>query len=79
MPLFLCLFTFWTGEVTMPSERQFDSEVHLCLGDIRVDSHEKPSMLQVVIKCSKTDPLQAGGQLIHWGNQHRIVPGDGNN
>jgi len=39
----------------MPFEGSIDPEVHLCFGDIRVDSHENPSMLQVVIKCSKMD------------------------
>ena len=28
-----------------------------------MDSHEKPSMLQVVIKCSKTDPYRPGVSL----------------
>ena len=60
----LCFFGFLCyGEVTMPSEGSFDPEVHLCFGDIRVDSHENPSMLQVVIKCSKTDPYRLGVTL----------------
>ena len=37
--------------------------MHLCLEDIRVDSHEKPSMLQMVIKCSKMDPYRLGVSL----------------
>ena len=66
---FLC-----SGEVTMPSERWFDLEGHLCLGDICVDSHEKPSMLQVVIKYSNTDPYRLGVSLYIGATNTELCP-----
>lgn len=51
-------FAFW-----LPLEKQFDPEFHLRVGDIHVDSHEDPSMLQVVIKWSKSDLYGLGVTL----------------
>lgn len=58
----------------MPSERHFDPETHLCFGDIRVDKHENPSMLQVLIKCSKTDPYRLGVTLYIGATNTELCP-----
>ena len=47
----------------MPSDRDFDPSVHLCVGDIAIDDPAQPSMLRVTIKQSKTDPFRKGVQL----------------
>ena len=39
----------------MPSEKEYDPTVHLCFGDVKLDNYQSPSLLQVVMKCSKTD------------------------
>ena len=44
----------------MPSEAGFDPGAHLSFSDIVVDSLEKPQMLQVRLKASKTDPFRSG-------------------
>ena len=36
----LCFFSFLrSGEVTMPSEREYDPQSHLCYEDVKVDCH----------------------------------------
>ena len=51
----LCFFGFLrSGELTIPSEGGFDEGAHLEFGDISTDSLEKPSLLRVRIKASKT-------------------------
>ena len=42
---------------------EYDPTVHLCQGDIRIDSHRSPTFLQVQIKASKTDPFRQGVTL----------------
>jgi len=52
----LCFFGFlWSGKAVVPSQRAYDPAVHLSVGDIRVDSREKPSFLEVTLKALKTD------------------------
>jgi hypothetical protein len=57
----MCFFGFLRmGEVVVPSESQYDAEVHLSHGDTKVDNPRSPSYLEVRIKCSKTDPFRKG-------------------
>jgi len=41
-----------SGEVVTPSEAEFDQSTHLSLTDVKVDSHFKPSRLEIRIKAS---------------------------
>lgn len=43
-----------------PSRSSFDPAVHLCVGDVRVDSPDSPSLIEVRLKASKTDPFRRG-------------------
>ena len=57
----LCFFGFFrAGEITTPSDSSYDPGNHLSLDDIAVDIPEAPSMLQVHLKVSKTDPFRKG-------------------
>ena len=58
----------------MPSEKEYDPVVHLCFEDAKLDSHQSPSMLQVVIKCSKTDPLRLGVTLYIGALYIQLLP-----
>ena len=63
----LCFFGFLrSGEVTMPSEVEYDQQSHLCHEDVKVYSHTAPSYIQVRLKASKTDPFRQGVEL-HLG------------
>ena len=44
----------------MPSDQSYDKTVHLSVADIAVDDATSPSVLQVRIKESKTDPFRKG-------------------
>ena len=48
------------GEFTLTQAGQFDPETSLCLEDMAIDSHLNPSMVQVKLKQSKTDPFRKG-------------------
>lgn len=57
----LCFFGFLrSGEVTIPNASAYDSSAHLSFSDIAVNSSMSPSVIQVTLKASKTDPFRKG-------------------
>lgn len=57
----LCFFGFLPSEeVVCPSEKVYDPEWHLCWNDVRTDSHQSPSCLEVTLKGSKIDLFRQG-------------------
>ena len=59
----LCFFGFFrAGEITTTctSTSSYDPRSHLSLDDIAVDNPAAPSILQVHLKVSKTDPFRKG-------------------
>ena len=57
----LCFFGFLRmGQVVVPSNSSYGPEVHLSVGDIKVNDRKKPSFLEVRIKASKTDVFRRG-------------------
>lgn len=71
----LCFFGFLrSGEVTMPSEREYDHQSHLCFEDVRVDRHTAPSYIQVTLKASKTDPFRQGVVLYLGATGRELCP-----
>jgi hypothetical protein len=48
------------GEFTVPSQADYDPDMHLSLTDIALDNKVIPSVIQVTIKQSKTDPFRQG-------------------
>ena len=51
------------GEMTVPNDSAYDPTVHLNPEDIKVDHPSNPSVVQVRIKASKTDPFRKGVNL----------------
>ena len=51
------------GEFAVPSDTEFDEEVHLTWNDVSIDDPGSPSFLRVHIKQSKTDPFREGTYL----------------
>ena len=49
-----------SGEITTLSLREYDASVHLSFGDVALDSTHNPTVAQVRIKASKTDPFRQG-------------------
>ena len=57
----MCYFGFLrSGEVTVPSLKEYDGGAHLSEGDVSLDSVKSPKMVQVRVKQSKTDPFRKG-------------------
>ena len=48
------------GEVVVPSSSSYDPSVHLCYGDVALDSADQPTLIQVRLKASKTDLFRQG-------------------
>ena len=65
-----CFFGFLrAGEICIPSDSEYDSGAHLSFSDIAVDSPTNPTIMQVRIKSSKTDPFRKGVD-IYLGRTH---------
>ena len=62
------------GEFTVPSQNEYDPTAHLSLEDIAVDSKSAPTVIQVNIKQSKTDPFRQGVQLYLGKTSTDICP-----
>ena len=52
-----------SGEMTVPTDSSYDPAVHLSRNDVAVDNAQKPAVLRVTIKQSKTDPFRKGIDL----------------
>ena len=66
---FLCC-----GEFTVPTQAAYAPEEHLSLPDIAIDNRLSPSVVQVKIKQSKTDPFRQGVQLYLGKTDEDICP-----
>ena len=58
----------------MPTQAAYDPEEHLSLPDIAIDNRLSPSVVQVKIKQSKTDPFRQGVQLYLGRTDEDICP-----
>ena len=71
----LAFFGFFrSGEITVRSDREFDPTVYLTTEDVRVDSHNSPTMLCVRLKRSKTDPFRIGVKVWIGKTDNRLCP-----
>lgn len=59
-----CCFGFFgllrCGEFTVPATGQFDKHLHLCLNDVAVGNHARPTYPLAMIKSSKANPVRKG-------------------
>lgn len=72
-----CCFIFRVSlvrEFTVPSQAAYDPEVHLPLSDVATDDRLSPSVVQLTIKQSKTDPSQQGVQLYLGQTEGEVCP-----
>ena len=69
---------FWgflrTGEFTVPSACEYDPSVHLNLSDVAIDNHQSPSVVQLHIKQSKTDPFCQGVEVFLGKSESAVCP-----
>ena len=72
---FLCFFGFFrSGELTAPSESQYDPSENLSFRDIAFDSREHPSTLRIHLKASKTDPFHLGMDVFVGKTSNDLCP-----
>ncbi len=71
----LAFFGFMrSGELTVPSTRSFNPEVHLTWQDVAVDSMTNPTVIKVQLKASKTDQLRQGCTLVVGRTGDKLCP-----
>ena len=51
------------GEFSVSSQEAYDLDMYLSLADITLDDKNNPTVIQVTIKQSKTDPFRQGVEL----------------
>jgi hypothetical protein len=62
------------SEFTVPSQSEYDPDAHLSLKDVALDSRQDPSVVQVIIKQSKTDPFRQGVNLYLGKTGEKLCP-----
>ena len=71
----LCFFGFLrAGELTVPTEAEYDAGVHLNFSDVALDSKCNPSFLRVHIMASKTDPFRKGIHIFIGSTENNLCP-----
>ena len=70
-----CFFGFMrAGEITVPSQEAYDPTAHLSFNDVAVDAHANPTVMEVRIKASKTDPFRMGVNLYIGRTNNDLCP-----
>ena len=70
-----CFFGFLrSGEITVPSQNDYDSSAHLSHGDVAFDSMHNPTLAQIKIKASKTDPFRKGVTICVGRTNNDLCP-----
>ena len=62
------------GEITSPSETEFDPAVHLAFGDVAVDDPANPTLVRVTLKQSKTDQYRRGVDVFLGRTYNDLCP-----
>lgn len=71
----VCFFGFLrSGEVTVPDASSYDAQVHLNFEDVSADDQKSPSILQIRIKASKTDPFRKGVNICIGRTNNPLCP-----
>ena len=63
-----------SGEVTLTSGQEYDSEADLSEGDIALDDLVNPTMIRAHIKASKTDPFRQGVYVYLGATRNNLCP-----
>lgn len=58
----------------VPSSMGYDPSVHLSVGDVTLDSRTSPSVAQITIKASKTDPFRKGVAIFLGKTNNELCP-----
>lgn len=72
--LYSLLWLLKIGEMVVPSNNAYDPSAHLNLSDVSIDNPERPTVLKISIKQSKTDPFRKGVDLFLGKTDIDICP-----
>ena len=71
----VCFFGFMrAGELTTPDKGSFDPSQHLTMSDLATDDLEHPTLVQVTLKSSKTDPFRQGVTITLGETGNELCP-----
>lgn len=71
----LCFFGFLrSGEITVPTDADFNEGAHFTFNDISVDCTENPQVIRVRIKTSKTNPFRVGADIFIGRTDNDLCP-----
>jgi len=62
------------GRTHSASQFGYDPATHLRIQDVAVDDHEHPTMVQLSLKSSKTNPFWRGVQIVIGSTQDDLCP-----
>ena len=62
------------SEFTSPGLSQYHPTTHLSFSDLAIDNRSAPSLIQITIKESKTDPFRRGTQVFFGKRDTAICP-----
>ena len=65
---------FRLGELIPENVASYDRGTHLSWGDVAVDSHQNPSMVQIHLKRSKCDQFGAGSDIVVGRTGEDVCP-----
>ena len=63
-----------SGEITIPSQTAYDPTAHLNFADVSVDDPDHPTIVQLSIKQSKTDPFRQGVKIYLGTTGNTLCP-----
>ena len=70
-----CFFGFMrAGEITVPSQGAYDPSAHLSFNDIAVNDPTDPTLMEIRVKASKTDPFRNGVNLYVGRTNNELCP-----
>ena len=71
----VCFFGFLrAGELVVDTVASFDPDQHLTLQDVATDSRQHPGLIQLTIKCSKTDLFRIGVDVVLGATHDELCP-----
>ena len=70
-----CFFGFLRiGEMTVPSSHTYDPTTHLAFDDLALDTPVTPSVMEIRLKASKTDPFRKGISIFIGRTNNDLCP-----
>ena len=73
--MYVCFFGFLrSGEITIPSVSAYDASTHLSPSDISADVPSQPTVVQLRLKQSKTDPFRQGVNIYLGATNCTLCP-----